>query len=311
VDYSANTTTGSHLLTYEKAVDIGIFDGRHMTVARRSRPVALAPVEEPPTSRSVLPLTLIGIALALVGVIAVGYAAFQLYGTNILTARTQSDLATEFAARLAAGVGEYTPGATPTGTAADPSAFDDPDDVPVIIGPVGPARPFPLEEAALYSWLYEGPPELGVPLARIVIPAIGVDRIVVEGVGVPELRKGPGHMSDTAIPGQLGNAVISGHRTTWGAPFNRIDELEPGDQITVETMIGTHTYEVVSSEVVWPSESWVTHQWEGAWLTLTTCTPEGSSRHRLIVFAKLVDGPNAASVESYFDPEYLPPKYPG
>jgi sortase A len=57
------------------------------------------------------------------------------------------------------------------------------------------------------------------------------------------------------MPGQLGNAVISGHRTTWGAPFNRIDELEPGDQITVETMIGTHTYEVVSSEVVWPSEA--------------------------------------------------------
>jgi len=194
---------------------------------------------------------------------------------------------------------------------ADPAAFDDPDDVPVIVGPVQPVRPFPLEEAALYSWLYEGSPEKGVPLARIVIPAIGVDRIVVEGVGVPELRKGPGHMADTAIPGQLGNAVISGHRTTWGAPFNRIDELEPGDQIMVETMIGTHTYEVVSSEVVWPSESWVTNQWDGAWLTLTTCTPEGSSRHRLIVFAKLVDGPNAASVNAYFGSEYLPPKWPG
>jgi sortase A len=258
-----------------------------------------------------MPLTLIGIALALVGVIAVGYAAFQLYGTNLLAARTQDDLAADFADRQAVGGGKYLPGSTTAAAIADPSAFDDPDDVPVMIGPTQPVRPFPPEEAALYSWLYEGAPAQGVAMARIVIPAIGVDRIVVEGVDVPDLRKGPGHMPNTAIPGQLGNAVISGHRTTWGAPFNRIDELEPGDQITVETMIGTHTYEVVSSEVVWPNESWVTNQWDGAWLTLTTCTPEGSSRHRLIVFAKMVDGPNAVSVADYFGTEYLPPKYPG
>jgi hypothetical protein len=160
VDYSANTTTGSHLLTYEKAVDIGIFDGRLMTVARRTRPIALPPPEEAPNPRAIMPLTLMGIALAFVGVIAVGYAAFQLYGTNILTARTQDSLEAQFAARQAAGPGEYVPGATTAGTIADPSAFDDPSDVPVIIGPVQPVRPFPPEEAALYSWLYEGLPTL-------------------------------------------------------------------------------------------------------------------------------------------------------
>ena len=65
----------------------------------------------------------------------------------------------------------------------------------------------------------------------VVIPAINVDQITVEGVSVEDLRKGPGHYPSTPNPGQAGNSAIAGHRTTYGAPFHRVDELQPGDEI--------------------------------------------------------------------------------
>lgn len=321
MDFSANTSTGSRLLTYEKAIDIGPFDGRRIvsgSVATRPRTPAAstrkAPAKPPAPApkrdaAGVTRLTIVGLAMAIVGVVAIGYAAFQLYGTNVIAAGSQDDLAAEFAARVAAGVPEFDPNAVTPATSADPAEFEDQTDVPVLVGTIEPARPFPLEETDVIPWLYEGAPLHGAPLGRITIPRIDVDRIVVEGVGVPDLRRGPGHMPGTAIPGQIGNAVISGHRTTWGAPFNRLDELEPGDQIIVETLIGTHTYEVVSLKTVWPSEIWVATQWDGAWLTLTTCTPEFSSRHRLIVFAQLVEGPNAPSVVEYYTTTGVPPEW--
>jgi LPXTG-site transpeptidase (sortase) family protein len=127
---------------------------------------------------------------------------------------------------------------------------------------------------------------------RIVIPGADVDWDFFEGVDPADLARGPGHMPWTALPGQFGNAVISGHRTTNGAPFFHLDRLEPGDRITVETTIGTHTYEVVETTIVPPNGVWVTEQWDGAWLTLTTCHPRYTAQQRLIVFSKLVAGPN-------------------
>ena len=144
----------------------------------------------------------------------------------------------------------------------------------------------------------ESPPAVGEPLGRIIIPDAGVDWMVIEGVGPEELEAGPGHMPGTAVPGQLGNAVISGHRTTHGAPFFDLDLLMAGDLITVETTIGTHAYEVVTTRVVEPDEMWVTDQWPGAWLTLTTCAPKYSARFRLVVFAKMVAGPNEAALDA-------------
>ena len=61
-------------------------------------------------------------------------------------------------------------------------------------------------------------------------------------MALPDLKKGPGHYPESPLPGQEGNAAIAGHRTTYGAPFNRIDELEPGDEIHVETIQGSFTY---------------------------------------------------------------------
>ena len=84
-------------------------------------------------------------------------------------------------------------------------------------------------------------------------------------------------MPGSALPGEPGNAVISGHRTTYGAPFAHLERLNPGDTITVESATGLHTYAVVETRVVDPSDVWVTGQWRGAWLTLTTCNPRYST----------------------------------
>lgn len=150
--------------------------------------------------------------------------------------------------------------------------------------------------------LVEGAPDEGEAFALIRIPSI--ERLadgwnVVEGVSVDNLKNGAGHMPATPLPGQPGNSVISGHRTTYGAPFHELDELEAGDTIEVDTAIGTHVYEVRSVEIVRPTDVWVTEPRDGAWLTLTTCHPKFSARQRLIVFAELVAGPNFDAVSAF------------
>ena len=106
-------------------------------------------------------------------------------------------------------------------------------------------------------------------------------------MAVPDLRKGPGHYPDSPMPGQIGNAAIAGHRTTYGAPFNRIDELAPGDEITVLTTSGTFRYSVTGQLIVSPKQTEVLNATPDATLTLTTCNPKYSARERLVVQARL------------------------
>ena len=91
-------------------------------------------------------------------------------------------------------------------------------------------------------------PEAGEAIARIVIPSIDLDTIVVAGVQIDDLRKGPGHYSTTPLPGQPGNAAIAGHRTTYGAPFGRLNELNAGDAVIVETLQGRFVYRVLPGQ---------------------------------------------------------------
>lgn len=133
----------------------------------------------------------------------------------------------------------------------------------------------------------EESPDLGGGVALIKIPKIGVDRVVVEGIGVAELKKGPGHYPDTAMPGELGNMVVSGHRTTYGAPFYRLDELKVGDEITVFDSQRGYKYMVTESKIVRPTEIGVIAPSTDARLTLTTCHPRFSARQRLIIVAAL------------------------
>lgn len=143
----------------------------------------------------------------------------------------------------------------------------------------------------------KGKIQLGGAVALLRIPKLGADYryAVVEGVGADQLRKGPGHYPDSAMPGQVGNFVLSGHRTTYAAPFNEIDELERDDEIVVEAPEARYTYRVTSQDVVQPDEIDVLAPVPGkpdirpirAFITLSTCHPEYSAAERLIVYGVL------------------------
>ncbi|MEA3216359.1 MAG: sortase, partial [Acidimicrobiia bacterium] len=135
-------------------------------------------------------------------------------------------------------------------------------------------------------------PQPGEAMAVIHIPKIKVERRVVEGTEVDDLRKGPGHYPGTPLPGQTGNAAIAGHRTTYGAPFNRIDELAPGDEISIQTVQGTAVYQVDTPPVVVsPTQVEVLRDFGDSRLTLTSCHPKLSAAQRMVVTAKLVSAP--------------------
>jgi sortase A len=134
----------------------------------------------------------------------------------------------------------------------------------------------------------------GRALAVLDIPKIQLDnKVVVEGVGRGELRKGPGHVPSTVLPGQPGTFGISGHRTTYGAPFYRLNELGKGDTITVVSREAIYTYTVTRTAIVRPTDVQVLDNVRGpdgklkATITLTTCHPRYSARQRLVVFGDL------------------------
>lgn len=137
--------------------------------------------------------------------------------------------------------------------------------------------------------------ELGGALAMLRIPRLGYEYAVVEGVDAEHLKRGPGHYPGSALPGEIGNFVISGHRTTYAAPFNRIDELERDDEIIVEAREARYTYRVTSQDIVDPDEVEVVAPVPGKpdirpirpYITLTTCHPEYSAAQRLIVHGVL------------------------
>lgn len=215
------------------------------------------------------------------GILALGFVPHQLFLTTWLAEANQPEL-TEVAIERFATV----------------EVLEVPYEAPPPSEPVAPgvrAPRIPDAPAEVASIRVEATPAESEAFAIIKAPAL--ERLsqgwtVVEGVGVAELKTGAGHMPDTPLPGMPGNSVISGHRTTYGAPFNELDELVAGDLIEVETGTGVHTYVVRESAVVAPTELWVTDDRSGAWLTLTTCHPEFSSRERLVVFAELAAGPN-------------------
>ena len=144
----------------------------------------------------------------------------------------------------------------------------------------------------------------GVAVTKIAVPAIGVETLVVEGTTASALRAGAGHYVETPLPGQVGNVAIAGHRTTYGRPFNRLDELEEGDTIWLVTPAGDHEYRVVDEPaspeceptggaacITNPSDWSVVTAPEdpgASILTLTTCHPKGSAAERLIIRAELV-----------------------
>jgi sortase A len=201
------------------------------------------------------------------GVLILLFVAYQLWGTGIRQAQAQRSLERDFEAVLEAAP----PPTTTTTTTTEPGA-DPPRAEPELAPPI------------------ELPPP-GEAVARIRIPSIGVDEIVVVGVSLADLRKGPGHFPETPLPGQAGNAAIAGHRTTYGAPFHRIDEIGEGDEIFVETIQGEFRYEYMGTEIVTPDRVDVLDDMGDHRLTLTACHPKYSARQRIVVTAALTGEP--------------------
>jgi sortase A len=129
--------------------------------------------------------------------------------------------------------------------------------------------------------------EAGDPMGRIVMPSIGVSDVFVEGTGGADLRKGPGHYPGTPLPGQRGTVAIAGHRTTYGAPFRRVDQLARGDRIELRMPYGRFTYVVERTKIVPPTEVSVTDRVAFDRLVLSACHPLYSAAQRIIVFARL------------------------
>jgi sortase A len=137
----------------------------------------------------------------------------------------------------------------------------------------------------------------GKPLGRIVIRRMGLRVIFVQGTDwTHDLSKGPGHYEQTSAPGLGKTTAIAGHRTTFGAPFRKIDRLRQGDAIVLELPYGTFRYRVLSHKVV-KSNDWSIIRERGFdELVLSACHPLYSASHRWVVFARLAEVTPSAGV---------------
>ena len=220
----------------------------------------------------------VGRTLISLGVLVLLFVAYQLWGTGIAESRSQHHLRSEINKVLRSTT-------TTASTVLEATTTTSPEEAPP-------------------------PTPSGDAVAILRIPKIGVDKVVVEGVGVPDLKKGPGHYPHTPLPGQPGNAAIAGHRTTYGAPFNRLDELKAGDPILVTTREGPFRYQVDRNMVVKPTATEVLDPTPDNRLTLTTCNPKYSAKERLIVVARLI-GPAVTPPPTTTVPNAPPPKLAG
>jgi sortase A len=230
-------------------------------------------------------LTVLGRTFIGAGVMVFLFVGYQLWGTNLAESRAQSNLQAE-AEQLFQTSAITVPNDGGGST-------DDPDTTtPRNTTPAPPPAP------------------QGSAVAVIKIPKINLEKAVVEGTGVPDLKKGPGHYINTPLPGQPGNAALAGHRTTYGAPFGDLGELDPGDEIIATTRQGTFRYSVTNTQIVSPSEVSVLAPTSDNRLTLTTCHPKYSAAKRLIVTAALDTSPALGSQQTAA-PEPEEPASPG
>ena len=200
-------------------------------------------------------LGLVGRTFITAGLLLLGLVAYQLWGTGLEQSRAQNRLRDEFETLIASS-----PTTTDTVAPVEGNTTNRIDT---------PRRP-------------------NSALALIEIPSASVADIVVNGATVSALRHGPGHISGTALPGEPGNSAIAGHRTTYGAPFANLDDVNLGDEVRVTTGKGRFTYTVSDVTIVGPNQTDVLRpQKDRTLLTLITCHPRWSTAKRLIVVAEL------------------------
>jgi sortase A len=228
------------------------------------------------------------------GVLVLLFVAYQLWGTGIYEARAQNRLKDEFQEQLRQSRATTTTAPT---TTTGPAPTEPPPTVPTT--EPAPAAPIVAN---------------GDSVGIIDIPKIGLSKAFVEGVNVDDLRNGPGHYPGTPFPGQVGNAAVAGHRTTYGAPFENLDQLVEGDEIRVQTLQGEFRYKVSERGpyVVDPDDSSPLDEApNAATLTLTTCDPKYSAAQRLIVKANLVLPAGEVPLPATVEPDAPEPEISG
>jgi sortase A len=174
----------------------------------------------------------LGSSLIILGLLMFLFVGYQLWGTGIEEAQSQNKLENRFSEIAVSTI-------TTPSTSLAPSTSE-----PPVETTVAPPKPIVINE--------------GDPIAIIEMPTIGVTKYVVAGVQTADLKKGPGHYPATPFPGELGNASIAGHRTTYGEPFRHLDDLNIGDPIVITDLLGRQfTYLVSNQQVVEANDSWV------------------------------------------------------
>ncbi len=128
----------------------------------------------------------------------------------------------------------------------------------------------------------------GQGIGRITARRIGLDKIFVEGTDTKSLRDGPGHFPGNPLPGAPGTVAIAGHRTTYGAPFRKVDKFRKGDEIVVTMPYGRFVYRVERQQIVASDATEVVRRVSYDRLVLTACHPLYSAEQRIVIFARLV-----------------------
>jgi len=149
--------------------------------------------------------------------------------------------------------------------------------------PPGPVLPEPI---AIPADSYA--PEPVVQLGTIEIPAIGLKHRLYQGVTLNNIDKGPSQWTGSALPGEMGNVVVAGHRVTHSQPFRRINELEPGDEVIFTVDARRTVYRVTGHLIVRPQDSWIADQTPDYTATLYACHPLGSMAERYVVRLEMV-----------------------
>jgi sortase A len=132
----------------------------------------------------------------------------------------------------------------------------------------------------------ERKPLRGDAIGKITLPTQDRSYFLIEGTDTADLRKGPGHYRDTPLPGERGTVAIAGHRTTYLAPFRKIDKLKRGDRVIVDMTYGRFTYRVEGTRIVKPTQVSVKRRVGHDRLVLTSCHPPYSAAQRIVVFAR-------------------------
>ena len=127
----------------------------------------------------------------------------------------------------------------------------------------------------------------GDAVGQLQIPSLGNTYNIIQGTDTENLEEGPGHYPSTAFPGMGQTVAIAGHRTTYLAPFRFINQLRPGDRISITMRYGKFTYVVQYLRIVKPTDVAVIDDVGYERLVLSACNPIYSAAQRIIVFARL------------------------